>query len=215
MLVKPWNGTRCTAAWFLARDGEGRDSVSVETVAGVSNHRVDRREGRRAFLISHILAPRFRPSEIPVDVEGEEAIDIELKLSDGLFRVSCVSIGNPQAVVFEGWNEENWRRLGREIEYHSIFPRRTNVDFARIVAPDRMEVTLWERGVGPVEASGTGASGAFTTARRKGLVEPKVRISMEGGVLELEELEDGLLMNGWGEECFEGVIEWIVSGSSG
>jgi diaminopimelate epimerase len=118
-----------------------------------------------------------------------------------------VNIGNPQAVVFEGWDEGNWRRLGPLIERHALFPERANVDFCRVRDRAFLEVRLWERGVGPVESSGTGASGAFATARRKGIADPRVTVSMEGGVLEIEEVEDGLLLRGWCEETFEGSIE--------
>lgn len=200
------NGTRCVAAHLLDH-GEGSDrSASVETVAGVSLHDVEEREGRRFRIASRILAPRFEPRLVPVLREGEEAIDIEISLPSGPVRLSCVNIGNPQAVVLEGWDETNWRSLGAAIERHEIFPERVNVDFARVTARGRIEVSLWERGVGPVESSGTGASGAFAVARRKGLVDGKARIVMEGGDLEIEEGEDGLLLRGWCEEVFEGSV---------
>ncbi len=201
------NGTRCTAAYVLARGDEGRASATVETVAGVSGHLLERSEGRRRFLVSRILAPRFRPADVPVLWEGDEAIDLPLDLGPGALRVSCVNIGNPQAVVLDGWDETNWKLFGPAIENHPIFPERANVDFARVVDRDNLLVRLWERGVGPVESSGTGASGAFAAARRKGLLAAKVRVSMEGGVLELEEVEGGLLMKGWCEEVFEGMID--------
>jgi diaminopimelate epimerase len=200
------NGTRCTAAYVLARGDRKRRSATVETVAGVSGHLLEKREGRRCFLASRILAPRFRASEIPVLFDGDEAIDIPLALGSETVRVTCVNIGNPQAVVLDGWDETNWKRLGPAIEIHPAFPERTNVDFARVIDRENLHVRLWERGVGPVESSGTGASGAFAAARRKGALSPKVRISMEGGVLELEEVKDGLLLKGWCEEVFEGVV---------
>ncbi|MFH1278529.1 MAG: diaminopimelate epimerase [Candidatus Eisenbacteria bacterium] len=198
------NGTRCVAMYILDRGEGGGGSASVETVAGVSRHDVEERAGRRLRIVSRILAPRFQPDLVPVRWEGDEAIDIDIPLRDRSVRVSCVNIGNPQAVVLDGWDEKNWRELGPQIERHPIFPERANVDFARVVAEGRIEVRLWERGVGPVEASGTGASGAFTVARRKGLVGPRVRVAMEGGDLDLEERHDGLLLRGWCEEVFEG-----------
>jgi len=196
------NGTRSVAGYFLAGEGAGRESATVETVAGVSSHRLIRREGRRLFIASKILAPRFEP----------DGLDQEITLSDGKFLVSAVSIGNPQAVLLEGWTEENWRRIGREVEVHPLFPHRTNVDFVQVVARNHLRVVLWERGVGPVEASGTGASGAFAVARRKALVERKVRITMEGGEIEMEEIEDGLLLTGWMEEVFRGVMNREITG---
>jgi len=201
------NGTRCVASYVLARAGGDRVSATVETVAGVSGHLLEEKTGARCFLASRIVAPRFRPPEIPVHAGGEEAIDLPLRLSEETVRVSCVNIGNPQAVVFEGWDDANWKRLGREIENHPIFPERTNVDFARVIGPGELHVVLWERGVGPVESSGTGASGAFAAARRKGLVDSKVRAVMQGGVLAIEEAEGALLLKGWCEEVFEGTIE--------
>jgi len=201
------NGTRCVAGHlFAAKEGEGAQ-VTVETVAGVSEHVLEKREDRRRHVASRIVAPRFRPAEVPVRIDGDEAIDIEIPLHDGTAVVSCVSIGNPQAVVFDGWDDSNWTVLGPAIENHPLFPERVNVDFARVEARDRIVVRLWERGVGPVEASGTGASGAFVTARRKGLVDSEVLVRMEGGSLRIAEVEDGLLLTGWCEEVFEGTIE--------
>ncbi|MBN1827510.1 MAG: diaminopimelate epimerase [Candidatus Eisenbacteria bacterium] len=201
------NGTRCVAAYSLAREGEGQNVATVETVAGVSRHELERREHGRFFIRSSILAPRFHPTEIPVRVAGEDALDVPLDLAEGRIRVSGVSIGNPQAVVFQGWTDENWKILGPQIENHPLFPERTNVDFARVAAEDRLEVKLWERGVGPVESSGTGASGAFAAARRKGLIGPRAELVMEGGTLVIEEAEEGLILRGWCEECFEGTID--------
>ncbi|MFH1679336.1 MAG: diaminopimelate epimerase [Candidatus Eisenbacteria bacterium] len=201
------NGTRSAAAFLLARGGKERTTATIETVSGVSTHHLEKKSGKRSFLASRIVAPRFRPAEIPVLIDGEEAVDVPVRLSAETVRVTCVNIGNPQAVVFEGWDESNWMRLGREIENHAIFPQRTNVDFARVVSRDRLRTTLWERGVGPVESSGTGASGAFAAARRLGFVDPRVRVDMEGGALEIEEAEAALLLRGWCEEVFEGSIE--------
>lgn len=202
------NGTRSAAGWYLKRAEGGGERASIETVAGVSRHHLEKKEGRRITVCSQILSPRFAPEQVPVLYEGDgDAIDMELALSTGTALVSCVSIGNPQAVVLEGWDESNWRRIGEEIERHPIFPERTNVDFGRVRTPELIEVKLWERGVGPVEASGTGASGVFAVARRKGLVHRAVRVVMDGGALDLEEAEDALILKGWCEEVFEGTID--------
>lgn len=200
------NGTRCAAMYVVDRMEPRAARATIETVAGVSEHLTLSREGRRLFVASRILAPRFRPEQVPARFEGEEAIDVEFRLAAGTVRVSAVNIGNPQAVVLDGWNESSWPALGAEIERHPFFPERANVDFGRVIAPDRMELRLWERGVGVVEASGTGASGAFAVARRKGVVGPRVRVAMAGGELEIEETDGGLLLRGWCEEVFEGTL---------
>lgn len=200
------NGYRC-AAGALYRMGHGREGrIELESLSGLSAHELvgDRRgvlEIRSAYA-----PPRFEPGAIPVRREGEDALRLPLRVAGETIHASCVSVGNPHAVFFDGWDEESWPAIGAAVERLEIFPERTNVEFVRVTARDRLQVRVWERGVGRTASSGTGAAASFSVARRLGLVDDEVRVQLEGGELLVRETENGLAITGTCAEVYRGVM---------
>jgi diaminopimelate epimerase len=126
-------------------------------------------------------------------------------------RVTATSLGNPHCSVFldEPIDDLELARLGPALERHALFPRRTNVEFASVVNGGELRVRFWERGVGPTQASGTGAAGAFVAAVRRGVLERRARVVCDGGVLELDWPQGaGVRQIGEVEILFVG--DWLV-----
>jgi diaminopimelate epimerase len=123
--------------------------------------------------------------------------------------VTALEMCNPNCCLFvEDFAAVDWRRLGRLIESHPRFPARTNVEFVRVVAPDRVEVRIWERGVGETLSSGTGSSAAAVAACLNGLTNRAVTVETPGGRLAVEWREDGeVVLTGEAEVVYRG--EWL------
>ena len=190
------NGTRCVA-WLLM-EASGRDEAVFETPAGTLS---GRRAGERVVTVDMGqpgLDWRDIPLAEPMDTRG---IELQVGPIDApiLHTPACVSMGNPHVVFFvPDAAGAPVREVGPMIEHHHLFPERANVGFAQIVAPDRIRLRVWERGVGETRACGTGACAALVAAHRRGLVGRRATIECPGGELQIEwrEADGHVLMTG-------------------
>jgi diaminopimelate epimerase len=186
------NGVRCLAAWIASTQAlEEGIFIDVETDAGVKPlELLSRREGRYTFC-----AAMGEPDEIEQHVfaiGGESVAAVTLR------------VGNPQCVVLGEVTEERLHTIGRALAVHPHFPEGTNVELATVEAPDRVRILIWERGVGPTEASGTGACAAAVAAIRFGGASRDVQVVSPGGTQRVEWDDEGLFLTGWAElvaEC--------------
>ena len=216
------NGVRCLVKYAverdLARPRHGR--VRVEAASGVLEAEVFGGKGRVERVRLSMGAPRFAPKEVPVLSEMEPPIvDMPLDVEGRSLTVTCLSMGNPHAVLFVDEPVEKYplEDVGPKVERHAAFPERVNFGVARVLARDRMEVRVWERGAGETLACGTGSSAAMVTARLKGLVGERVDITQPGGLLTVEwdaEARSGgeVYLTGPAEFVFEG--EWADPSTS-
>ena len=184
------NGTRCAAA-FLLQDGAHREEVRVRTGAGVKRLRLVERDGRRFVFEMNMGRPRFTAERFA------------LALANGPCDVTLVEVGNPQCAVPVSGFHFDWRKLGAEIERHPHFPNHTNVSFLKARDPHTLEVRFWERGAGETMSSGTGSTGAFAAAVRRGLVASPARILTPAGPMDLR-WEGDIYLTGPAEIVAEG-----------
>jgi diaminopimelate epimerase len=131
----------------------------------------------------------FDPAEVPVRADRpfvDAPLPPEIAGADGpTLRATAVGLGNPHCVIFVDQDPGGlpWRRWGAALERHALFPNRTNVQFAQVLAPDHIRIRIHERGAGPTLASGSSACGVAAAALRTGRAGPHVRIEAPGGVL--------------------------------
>ena len=195
------NGLRCLAALILhERAGTGASPTVV---------RVDTDAGWKTLTLTSLGGSRytFRAAMgVPTDVT-EEDIDV----AGERLRVTTLGMGNPQCVqlVQALPDEARFAILGPALSTHARFPAGTNVEFARVETPDRVRVLIWERGVGPTTASGTGACAAGVAAMVHGGAARDVQVISPGGTQRVEWRDDGIYLTGWAEVVFEG--HWIPS----
>jgi diaminopimelate epimerase len=116
-------------------------------------------------------------------------------------------VGNPQCVVLGAVTEDRLRTLAAALAVHTHFPEGTNVELAAVEASDRVRILIWERGVGPTEASGTGACAAAVAAMQFGGAARDVQVVSPGGSQRVEWTSDGLFLTGWAELIAESV--WL------
>jgi diaminopimelate epimerase len=211
------NGVRCLAALGVAK-GWMPPRHEVRTVAGPRAVEVAPLGGSR-FRVATDLGPAVLDSRaIPVALEPAAAsvVDHPLLAAGRPLRVTATSLGNPHCAVFldSVADDALVRALGPELESHPFFPRKTNVEFVTVTAPDALRVRFWERGVGPTRASGTGAASAAVAAVLKGLTGRRVRVECDGGVLDVEWPDGGTVRQvGEAEILFEG--DWLAATPGG
>jgi len=196
------NGLRCLAALImhtrLRRHGERPSTeIRVETDAGWKTLSLVSRSGISYTFRAAMGAPTNLREE-DLTVEGEHV------------RVTTMQMGNPQCVrlVDELPAEGCFRRLGPALATHHRFAAGTNVEFAQIEAPDRVRIVIWERGVGPTSASGTGACAAAVAAIAHGGAARDLDVISAGGTQRVEWRDDGVFLTGAAEVIFEGL--WIA-----
>jgi diaminopimelate epimerase len=196
------NGVRCLAALVTSARGigEGADARQVEpiTIQTDCGPKVLRllgvEHGRYAFR-----AWMGHPSELR---------EIDLDAAGARVRVAALRVGNPQCVVLGARiSDTRFRELGPALERHPAFPEGTNVEFAEVMSPGCVRILIWERGVGPTAASGTGACAAAVVAAEYGGASRDVEVESPGGTQRVEWLSDGLYLTGSAEIAFRG--EWV------
>lgn len=168
------NGTRCAAA-LLVSAGHAQDEVRILTGAGEKSMRVLARHGH-AFDFEMDMGT-------PIVEEGN--LRTMLELSTGPREVTILDVGNPQCAVFVDGFDFDWRTLGREIELHPRFPRRTNVSFIKPIDRHTIDVRFFERGAGETNSSGTGSTGAMAASVLRGLTDREVLVRTPAGPLKL------------------------------
>jgi diaminopimelate epimerase len=204
------NGIRCVAL-HLVRSGVQPVGVAfeIDTDSGPHVCRVVSRERESAVQVS-MRAAELEPAAIPVLAE-RIVLDEPFEAAGVSLRLSCVSMGNPHAVTFDDLGASARAALGPALEKHARFPRAANIGFARIVAPQVIELAVWERGVGFTQACGTGACACAVAAVETGRAERHraIEIRLPGGALQIlvGERGDAISMTGPARHVFDGSIE--------
>lgn len=191
------NGVRALGAVLIDVHGhETRedDPLVITTDAGEKQLTLIRREGARCVFRASMGAPTDL-RQTTLDVLGEPMPLVTLR------------VGNPQCVSLDGvLSDERMRRLGAVLEHHVAFAEGTNVEFAQVAAPNQVNILIWERGVGPTLASGTGACAAAVAAAAFGGASRDVTVCSPGGCQRVEWRDEGLFLTGWAEVVLRG--EW-------
>lgn len=196
------NGLRCLAALVMHQREAARlaplTQVRVATDAGWKTLTLTSRTGGR-YTFRAALGHPERVAQETIAVGGET------------LTVSTLAIGNPQCVALmtELPDQARFHRLGPGLATHPRFAEGTNVEFAVIEAPDRVRILIWERGVGPTHASGTGASAAAIAAIAHGGAARDIQVAAPGGTQRVEWTDEGIFLTGWAEVVIDG--HWVPS----
>jgi diaminopimelate epimerase len=199
------NGARCIAALLHRRGRTRAGRVTLDSPAGVVEAEV-----RGAASVSVDMGvPNFDPRSLPFDAPAE-ADPYPLEVDGRTLEIGAVSLGNPHAVlVVASVEAAPVGTLGPAIERHARFPRRVNAGFLEIVDRTHLKLRVYERGAGETLACGTGACAAAAVARRRGLIDPEVRVRVRGGELRVNWAGHGehIWLSGPAEVSFEGHVE--------
>ena len=203
------NGLRCAAAYLAWSGAIASPQVLFRTAAGERPSEVIADRGSLFEVKIGLGVPRLASKDIPFH-DGrprDRVVDLPLSVNLNTHQITCVSMGNPHCALFFDRlpARMEWHRIGDEIESHPFFPKRTNVEFIRVISRDEIEVLFWERGVGETLASGTGSAAAAVASMLKGLTDRVVTVRTAQGSLKVEWPEGGeVLQTGPAEVVFSG-----------
>ena len=202
------NGIRCVGKYVYDKGYTTRTEIDIETEAGIRHLTLFPVNGKVKCVKVDMGVPILEARNIPVDYEGEKVVDLPFSLGEREFRITCVSMGNPHAILFvEDVETIDLEGIGSRMECHPFFPERTNIGFVQIVSPADLKMRVWERGTGETMACGTGACASLVAAVLNKKVRPHALVHLKGGDLEVEWYPDGhVYTTGEAETVFEG--EW-------
>ena len=204
------NGIRCVAKYVYDYGLTDKTSISVETLAGIKYLDLTVENGKVKLVKVDMGKPGLKPSEIPVEASGDQVIDDPIMAAGEEYRMTCVSMGNPHAVVFVDCDlqELPLEEIGPKFENHERFPRRVNTEFVRVIDRHTAQMRVWERGSGETLACGTGACAVAVACALNGYTEDEVTVKLLGGDLKIKwDCErDTVFMTGPAEVVFDG--EW-------
>jgi diaminopimelate epimerase len=204
------NAVRCTAKYVYDHGLANSTSITIETIgAGVQPLTLTVEDGKVTRVRVDMGAPVLDGPSIPVLIEGGPIAGHPVSVQGREFRFTAVSMGNPHCVIrvddAEAFDVGTWGPL---LEHHPLFPRRTNVEFITVQDPRHIIMRVWERGVGPTLACGTGACATLVACVLNGYSERAATVSLAGGDLFIEWDEESghVYMTGPAVEVFSGTL---------
>lgn len=205
------NASRCIGKYVYDKGLTTKTVIQLETLSGVKNLKLFINDFNKVDKVTVDMGePILYASEIPVIFEKSPVIKQYADFGNGLeYELTCVSMGNPHAVIFtENVLELDLLRIGPIIENSKYFPNRTNTEFVEKISSNRLRMRVWERGSGETMACGTGACATLVAAVLNGLTERKVTVELLGGELEIEwnETNNHVYLTGEAVNVFEGEI---------
>ncbi|MGA9794960.1 MAG: diaminopimelate epimerase [Rhizomicrobium sp.] len=180
------NAARCVAR--LLMDERHADRICLDTEGGALACTASGDQ-----ITVDMGVPKFGWRDIPLAREADTRnFSLESFEEPETQAVSAVNVGNPHCVLFvDSADDAPVYGLGRKIEHHPLFPRRTNVEFVSVLAPGRLRMRVWERGAGVTLACGTGACATIAAAQRRGLCGEVCDVVLDGGTLHMEWAGEG------------------------
>jgi diaminopimelate epimerase len=208
------NGLRCLARFLLDRGLTREPVIEVETAAGITRIEVTMEDGEMVSARVDMGPPGLERGAIPMAGPPDQRFIDEAFLDAGPeYRATAVSMGNPHLVLVgaEDLDALDLPRIGPPLEHHRDFPERVNVEWIK-VAEDRLDIRVWERGVGETLACGTGACASLVAAHLMGLTGRRATLRFPGGDLDVEWADDGrVYLAGPAVHVFDGEVspEWL------
>ena len=205
------NGIRCVAKYVYDYGLTDKTDISVGTLGGIKYLELTVVDGKVRTVKVDMGKPELEPQKIPVKADGDKAVDEPILVGGEEYRMTCVSMGNPHAVVFVGCDVRDFplEEIGPKFESHERFPNRVNTEFVRVIDRHTAEMRVWERGSGETLACGTGACAVAVACVLNGLTEDEVTVRLLGGDLQIrwDREKDTVYMTGPAEIVFDG--EWL------
>ncbi len=205
------NGIRCVAKYVYDKGLTDKEQISIVSFGNVKYVDLYVKEGLVSSVRVNMGEPILEAEKVPVISAMKRSVDEPVTVNGKEYRMTCVSMGNPHAVVFmEDVANLDIASVGSLFENHQVFPNRTNTEFVEVVDRTHVNMRVWERGTGETMACGTGCCATVVAGVLNGLTEEKVTVRVLGGEIEIQwDREENLVyMTGPAATVFEGEFPW-------
>ncbi len=201
------NGIRCLGKFAYDHGLTDKTELTIETLSGVKYIELHVTDGKVTDVTVDMGVPETESYKIPVKCDRSPALKVPFATNERVYNMSCVSMGNPHAVVYvDDTDSFPVEEEGKKFEKSPVFPEGVNTEFVQVIDRSRLKMRVWERGSGETMACGTGACGCAYVSMLNGLVDNEVSVEMRGGTLKIRyNSEDGhIYMTGPAVTTFEG-----------
>lgn len=202
------NGIRCVAKYVYDYGLTDKTHISVETLGGIKYLDLTVEDGKVVLVRVDMGSPILTPAQIPVIADEAEAVAVPILVDETEYQMTCVSMGNPHAVIFMDDIEHlEIEKIGPKFEHHERFPNRVNTEFVKVLDRQTASMRVWERGSGETLACGTGACAVAVACILGGYTENKVTVKLLGGdlLIEWDREQNKIYMTGPAAVVFDGV----------
>ena len=204
------NAIRCVAKYLYDNNIIKKLQMSIETLSGIKKLYLITQNGFVSSVKVDMGRAVLEPEKIPVKFSGESAVAKQVIIGEVVYTITCVSMGNPHAVVFCE-DVENFRvsEVGPLFEKNALFPDRVNTEFIEVMDRNHLKMRVWERGSGETLACGTGACASAVAAVLNGHCDKgtDIKVQLLGGELIINYTEETIFMTGGCKKVFDGVVE--------
>lgn len=203
------NGIRCVGKYVYDYGLTDKRNIAIETLAGIKYLDLSTEDNKVVLVTVNMGSPELKAARIPVALEQEAVIDQPVTINGAMYNMTCVSMGNPHAVVFvDDVKEFPLETVGPLFENHSLFPNRTNTEFIEVVNESEVNMRVWERGTGETLACGTGACASTVACILNHKTKEEITLHLLGGdlIVRWDREENKVYMTGPAKIVFEGEI---------
>lgn len=205
------NGIRCVGKYVYDHGLTDKTEITVESFGKIKYLTLfPGADGKIESVKVNMGEPVLKGSEIPVRIDKDKVIDEPITVKGRDYRMTCVSMGNPHAVVFiDDTDSLDIESVGPDFENHEMFPNRTNTEFVQIVDRSHVKMRVWERGTGETLACGTGCCATTVACILNGKTDDEVSVKVLGGeiIVKWDREQNLIYMTGPAVTTFEGEIQ--------
>lgn len=204
------NGIRCVAKYCYDNAIVNKKQMTIETLSGIKNVEIHTQNGVAKLITVDMGKAELAPKKVPVKLDGKSVVDRAIEIGGKEYNVTCVSMGNPHAVVFvKNVESLNVEKLGKAFEESELFPDGVNVEFVKVIDKHTLKMRVCERGSGETWACGTGACAVAVAAVLNGYCnkDEDICVKLLGGDLVVKYTDDAVYMTGGAVKVYDGEVE--------
>lgn len=205
------NGIRCVGKYVYDSGIARKEVLTIDSLSGVKTLHMTIENGKAAAARVDMGPAILEPARIPVNLPGERAVAVPVEVAGKEYKITCVSMGNPHAVIFIDHDpmELDLPKIGPDFEHHPLFPQRVNTEFVRVLDDHTLQMRVWERGSGETWACGTGTCASAVAAVLNGYCkkDEDILVHLRGGDLTIRYTDETVYMTGPAATAFTGSVE--------